>query len=299
MSKSLPFTYFGSKCRSFDFINSRLPRTRQYVEPFGGAGTILLNRDPVPVETYNDLLDDIPHFFRVLRDRPDELLESLRKTPYSRSEYESAIEQQAAGYPDCSDIERARLFFTVIQQSISSRQYGSDMSWSCAYSGLSGRGTDTTTATLKNKTDDVLPEIAGRLRDVQIESDDAIEVIKRNDRDTALFYLDPPYLPDTRHNSNNYKYELSEDRHRELASVLHSCDGYVAISGYPSDLYSELYADWNCYSDRQKNAGAWDESRQEVLWTNYDADKLGGEKIGDWPEPTRKGKQLTLTGAIG
>lgn len=297
MSKTLPFTYHGSKFRSFNFINSKLPRTRQYVEPFGGAGTILLNRNPVPVETYNDLHEDIPHFFRVLRDQPRELIGAVRKTPYSRDEYAHAIEQRRDGYPDCSDIERARLFFTIMQQSRSHRQHSGTGAWSYETTSTRGRGSDNTTAVYKRRVDE-LSEIAGRLTDVQIESREAIDVIESQDSDVAVFYVDPPYVRESRGSSTDYYgVEMSDEDHQGLATVLRECDGYVCLSGYGNGLYDGLFSDWEKHSAIAKSQEGEAESR-EVLWTNYDADGLGGQKIGDWPEPTRKGKQLTLTGAV-
>lgn len=299
MSKTVPFEYFGSKARSFDFINSKLPRTRQYIEPFGGAATLLLNRQPVPVETYNDLFDDIPHFFRVLRESPDELTAALRATPYSRAEYKHALEARSCGYPDCSDIERARLFFITMEQARSQRKSNCEASnWSSQIVGVRTRASDASTSTWKNKIDKHLPEVAGRLRDVQIESRDAIDVIGRHDRETATFYVDPPYVHTTRGSDDNYAFEMEEEDHRELADVLDGCCGYVAVSGYASDLYEDLYCEWYRYDEVDRFGSDDRATNQEVLWTNYDADELGGRKIGDWPEPTRKGKQLTLTGAI-
>lgn len=298
MSKALPFRYFGSKVRSFDFINSKLPKTRQYVEPFGGAGTILLNREPVPIETYNDLHDDIPHFFQVLRDQPDELLDALRKTPYSQSEHERAIEARDSGYPDCSDVERARLIFVAMQQSRSYRQYSGESSWSYTVVGTRKRGSDQTTHKWNRRLDD-LETIAGRLTDLQITSAPATDVIETHDSDVATIYVDPPYVAESRGSFDNYGLEMSHADHRELASVLNGCEGYVALSGYHSDLYDELYSHWNCYEAGEKGAGDGNGTRQEVLWTNYDADELGGEKIGNWPEPQRKGKQLPLSKTFG
>ena len=299
MSKILPFTYLGSKYRSFDFINDKLPRTRQYVEPYGGAATLLLNRRPVMIETYNDLRGDIPHFFRVLRNQTDELLTAIRQTPWSRDEFDEALALRVRGYPDCSDVERARLFFVCVQQSRSTDSArGSSEQWSYQVKGGPRDSNDCKTAKWKHRVNDALPEVAGRLTDVQIESKPAIEVIQIHDRDTATFYVDPPYPHTTRGNDQSYHLEMTEEDHRELASVLSDCEGYVALSGYNSDLYEELYSDWYRYTEREKSASEGEGKRREVLWTNYDADELGGRKIGDWPEPTRKGKQLTLTGAV-
>lgn len=299
MSKTIPFNYFGSKSHQFDFIDSKLPRTRQYIEPYGGVATVLINRDPVPVETYNDLHGDIPAFFKVLRDRPADLIDALRKTPYSREEYQYAIEQRRNGYPDCDDFERARLFFVIMQQSRSMRKFGDETSWSYAVKGA-GRptaGYDGTTAANKHRIEETLEHTAGRFRDVQIENRPAIDVIETHDRETATFYVDPPYPHPSRGSDDNYALEMSDADHRELAAVLDECEGYVAVSGYDGELYNALYDDWYRYDDKERPIGDG-ERRVEVLWTNYDADEIGGEKFGVWGEPRRKGKQLTLTGAV-
>lgn len=109
MSKCLPFRWYGGKYSHLDWLLPQLPDTKRYIEPFGGSGTVLLNRSPSPIEVYNDLDSDVTNFFKVLRDNRDELLEKIALTPFSREEFEYAIKNQ--GNEDLSDIEKARLFF--------------------------------------------------------------------------------------------------------------------------------------------------------------------------------------------
>lgn len=293
----MPFTYYGAKYSSFGFINSKLPRTRQYIEPFGGSGMVLLNRDPVPIETYNDLNGDIPHFFRVLRDQPDELMDALEKTPYSREEHTRAKELRAKGYPDCDDVERARLWFVLIQQSRSADQHHNPH-WSLSVNPGSG-SVDRTTSYWWLRLNKHLPDVAGRLRDVQVENGDALDIIETHDSPDATFYVDPPYVSGSRGNPDAYVHEMTDDEHRGLFELLDECEGYVAVSGYDSGLYSELYDSWNVDYDEERAASPdGDGNRQEVLWTNYDVDELGGKNIGDWSDPSRKGQQLTLRDSI-
>lgn len=104
-----------------------------------------------------------------------------------------------------------------------------------------------------------------RLRDVFIENDHAFDVIQRWDSADTLFYVDPPYLAETRsEGARGYAHEMSDEDHCALAEVLHSVQGMVILSGYPSRLYDELYSDWHrterkVVADRQRTA-------VEVLW---------------------------------
>jgi len=122
--------------------------------------------------------------------------------------------------------------------------------------------------------DEQLPLIVDRLRTVEIISRPAIEVIRKWDSETTLIYCDPPYLPSTRQkNSQNvYGREMGEGDHRELAEVLSSCDANVILSGYPSELYQELYSQWNrCEFDIANHASGGKRKDREVecLWLNF------------------------------
>jgi DNA adenine methylase len=67
-----------------------------------------------------------------------------------------------------------------------------------------------------------------------------------------VIYVDPPYLGDARGirvpyraRHGGYQYEFdTEAEHSRLAEVLHETPATVLLSGYPSDLYEELYGDW-------------------------------------------------------
>ncbi|WP_435077937.1 DNA adenine methylase [Halococcus sp. AFM35] len=109
MSKTLPFRWYGGKYSHLDFVLPQLPRTNQYVEPFGGSAAVLINREPSPVETGNDIDGDVVNFFEVLRESRDELLEAIAPTPFSREKLADAVERQHND--GLTDIERTRLFF--------------------------------------------------------------------------------------------------------------------------------------------------------------------------------------------
>src|SRR6266581_6978596 len=106
--KLIAFGWYGGKYSHLDWLLPLLPACHHYVEPFAGSAAVLLNREPSPVETYNDIDGEVVNFFRVLRDQREVLIEAIGLTPFSREEFELAISQPTQ---DLTDLERARRFF--------------------------------------------------------------------------------------------------------------------------------------------------------------------------------------------
>ena len=111
--KKIAFGWYGGKYSHLDWLLPLLPETKHYCEPFGGSAAVLVNRKPSPIETYNDIDGDIANFFRVLRNDKEKLLEAIGLTPFSREEFELAIQEPTE---PMSDLERARRFFVRARQ---------------------------------------------------------------------------------------------------------------------------------------------------------------------------------------
>lgn len=105
--------WYGGKYSHLDWLLPLLPKTTHYCEPFGGSAAVLINREPAPVETYNDIYSDVVNFFRVLREQKEELIEAIGLTPFSRAEFEAAIKEDPA---KLSELERARRFYILARQ---------------------------------------------------------------------------------------------------------------------------------------------------------------------------------------
>ena len=97
--------YYGGKWRLAPWIISHFPPHICYVEPFCGAASVFLRKPPAEFEVINDLDGEVVNFFRVLRDRTDELIRAIVATPYSRAEYDEAW--QTVEEP----LERARRYY--------------------------------------------------------------------------------------------------------------------------------------------------------------------------------------------
>lgn len=277
--KLLPFRWYGGKYSHLDFLLPQLPQTHQYVEPFGGSAAVLINREPSPVETYNDLDGDVVTFFKVLRENRDELLEKIALTPFSREELAHAVEQK--NNDELSDLEQARLFFVRAGQTRSGlAQEATPGRW--AYCKTTSRREMSGAVSRWHGRLEQLHNVADRLRRVQIENKPAIEAVERHDDEETLFYCDPPYVHESRGDTNSYGFEMTDEDHRELAEALRNCEGKVAVSGYQCDLYEEIYEEegWERIDAEEKTMHTTKDDRQESLWINYEPPNRDNVQIG-------------------
>jgi DNA adenine methylase len=265
--KLIAFGWYGGKFSHLDWLLPLLPECVHYCEPFGGSAAVLLNREPSPVETYNDIDGEVVNFFNVLRSGKEELIYAIGMTPFSRQEFQIAIKSNGNG-KDLSDIERARRFFvrarqvrTGLAQTASVGRWANCLATSRA--GMAGAVSRWLGSV------EGLEYIATRLLRVQIENDNALDVIRRYDSKDTLFYCDPPYPHESRGDSKAYGFEMKNEDHEQLAAILSSVKGKVAISGYKCDLMDRLYKGWYVHVAKTKKALSIKSDRTEMLWTNY------------------------------
>ena len=257
-----PMPYFGGKQTLGPRIAELLPAHRHYVEPFCGSLAVLLAKRPSPMETVNDLDGDLMTFWRVLRDRPADLARACQLTPHSRTEHAASYDRDG-----CDDLERARRVWVCLTQGRAGMLRPAGWRHFCD-ADKSGAGMPGNLAGYVRR----IGPAAERLAHVSLEALPALEVVaKFSGYGGALLYVDPPYLGSTRV-SGGYRHEMkSEHQHRELAEALHGCAAAVVLSGYPSQLYDELYGDWERVeldaSTGQATKGEWSQ-RTEVVWSN-------------------------------
>lgn len=264
--KLIAFGWYGGKYSHLDWLLPLLPKCHHYCEPFAGSAAVLLNRSPSPIETYNDLDGEVANFFRVLRTSKAQLVEAIGLTPFSREEFGLACELD----PEQSPLERARRFYVrarqvrtgLAQTATIGRWANCKLTSRAGMSGVISRWLGAV---------EDLPEIAERLLRVQIENRPAVDVIRLYDSPGTLFYCDPPYVHDTRGDDSAYGFEMSDKQHHELAEVLASAKGMVAISNYQCALMEKLYPPpkWTKLVSRERTIHSTKGTRVEALWVNY------------------------------
>ncbi len=268
--KLIAFGWYGGKFSHLDWLMPLLPECHHYCEPFAGSGAILLNREPSPIETYNDLDGEVVNFFRVLREQKEAVIDALSLTPFSREEFAIACEVD----PNLTPLERARRFY------VRARQVRTGLAQTASI-GRWANCKDTSRAGMSGVVSrwlggiDKLDTIANRLLRVQIENRPAIDVINLYDSPTTLFYCDPPYIHETRGDSKAYGYEMTNADHEQLAIVLNKAVGKVAISNYDCELMNDLFpaSKWHKRFSAEKTIHSTKDTRQEVVWLNYDPAK--------------------------
>jgi len=250
--------YFGGKWAIAPWILPYLPPHRVYVEPFGGAASILLRKPRSRIEIYNDLDEEIVNIFRVVQDpiMCQQLIRRLRRTPYSRREFELAFQASH------NAIIRAQRAITRSYQSFHheslfnprKRTFGDALH----RSGGDGRSHGWVNYPR------ALVTISNRLRGVVIDCQPALKVIRAQDASDTLFFVDPPYMPSTRSKSG-YRHEMTEDEHFMLLETLRAAQGFVVLAGYPSSLYDRMLHDWHRVVCPHRAAFS-NRLRTEVLW---------------------------------
>lgn len=259
--------WHGGKWRLAPWIIGHFPEHRIYVEPFGGAASVLLRKERSYSEIYNDLDDGVVNLFRIIRDEATaaRLIDLLEKTPFARRDFEQAYEVSE------EPIEEARRL--IIRSFMG---FGSDGHNRAVSTGFRSNGNRNYTTPAHDWANypEKLKLIVKRFQGVVVEGRDANDVMAQHDRQTTLHYVDPPYMPETRSDKSRrggskyhaYAHEMTTTDHHRLLDFLKGLDGMVVISGYESGLYTQMLDTWTVMRRDALADGA--RPRTECLWIN-------------------------------
>jgi DNA adenine methylase len=269
--------YFGGKWQLRHWIIEHFPPHRFYAEPFAGAASVLLGKEPCKDgEIINDLNGDVINLFRVMqsKDQAEDLMGRLEWTPYAQSEL------ALSSKPTDDPIEKARRmvvrsFFGIEVAGMETRGTGFRMgNVDLRREDQEGKRTFRNCARDWANWKDALPLIRERLKHVMIYQRDALEFIDLMDSGQCLLYVDPPYHPFTRSESR-YAVDFTADQHAALVERLLRCQSMVVLSGYDCAEYIDLHrAGWE-KAEKDSRANMSLRRRKECLWINPAAQRGG------------------------
>lgn len=268
-----PLKWHGGKHYLANRIIALMPAHTHFVEPYFGGGAVLLAKDPEGVsEVVNDLNGWLSNFWRVLRNAQqfEHFKRRADTMPMSESLWKAAVAKMAA-QPDVRQhdaVTAALMFFVRARQSRPGlMQYFATLSRTRTRRGMNEQASSWLTAI------EGLPAVHDRLKRVVILNRPALQVIQEQDGANTLFYLDPPYLPETRTTTDSFgAFEMSRADHEVLLAKIKSCIGKVMLSGYPSELYNTQLSDWNRHDFDLPNNAAGGERKSrmtESVWCNF------------------------------
>lgn len=256
----------GGKYYLSEFIINHFPNNyaeMTYVELFGGAASVLTNKNRSIREIYNDLHAPTANIFLNLVKRPDEFIELISELEYKEESFQAA---KLAGLVFQYDYLPSAVSELVLRR-MSRGGMKQHFSWSERLRG--GRPGDLNAwETFKS----LLPKIAERMKGVEILNDSAASLVPKYNDSNTLIYLDPPYVKTTRTSKSVYDCEMTDEEHRQLATAVLASTAKIIVSGYDCPLYKELYKGWRVVKKEVPNnsgQGKKKQRRVECIWLNY------------------------------
>lgn len=239
-----PFAFVGGKHSIAPLLRQFFPKQYcTYIEVFGGSGALLLTLPPshTDCEVFNDYDEHLVNFWLVVKNRPQELIQTLEAMPYARAFRARLVAEWKRGNYGATDVERAaRWFFLIRSTVVPSLQKLT----SVTFRGPSWRGDKESmrdpAVTFRRATDQ-LEMVAARFRRVTIEQFDFEPLMRLYDRPGCFFFCDPPYLASEAYYRGT---GFCQKDHARFAQAANSVRASVLIT-YALDSRSEpLLREW-------------------------------------------------------
>lgn len=216
-----PFKWVGGKSRLRKHIVPLIPHHTCFVDMFAGAAWVLFGKAPSDVEVLNDRDEDLITFFRVVKEKPEELIESFDLELVARSEFERLA---ALDPNELTDVQRAHRFYYLIMAG-----WGGELAYPRFQTSITDGGHGNRLfGAIKNLRKRIEP-VYKRLSTVIIENFDWKDCLAQYDSLKTCIYVDPPYPG----NKCNYAHNMRDwETHYELYNQLRNAKSKWIISSY-------------------------------------------------------------------
>lgn len=273
MSLTRPLVkYYGSKWNLAPLIIQQFSSNHEkYVDVFGGSAAVLLQKEKKGTEVYNDINEDLVNLFMVVRnkDLAKELADAIYLTPWARAEFVSSYEKTD------DSIERARRL--LVRAFMGYGSIGALSNTGFRWLVDSDKEKTTLNRFCNHLPNDIINAFK-RLQQVQIESLDYRVLVERYDSETTQFYFDPPYMHETRAETNVYDGEMTTSDHEEFLNVALNVKGFAVISGYESELYLDTLRGWRLVKKKDKSITG-STSFTECIWVSPKCDTAKAQTV--------------------
>lgn len=252
-----PLAWLGGKSRLADRIIDRIPEHTAYCEVFAGAAWVLFKKPESKVEIINDINSDLTNLYRCVKYHLAELVLQFRWMLVARDEFDRFLKTPA---DTLTDIQRAARFFYLAKTSFGARINKPTY-------GISATGAPRLNLL---RIEEDLSEAHLRLARVFIENKPYDQVIRRFDKPSTFFYVDPPYW-DCESDYGEGLFSKADFGH--LAGLLGALKGKFILSLNDTPGVRETFANFRIETvkTRYSISGSSKQEAAEVLISNFDA----------------------------
>lgn len=250
------FTYMGNKLDLADWIIPHFPPHKIYIEVFGGTFSIGLNKPKSHIEIYNDLNKSLSNLFHIVRTRYEEFCKQVDQFILAEEWYRMFHHNHDSE----DELEDAVRYYFVMCLTFRGKYDG----------GFSYIKEKSYTEIFERKRGN-LNDIHKRLKNVIITNKDCFTIVKQNNSEDTLLYLDPPYV-NTEGYYKNLAGEFGVTEHIKLRDLLTKHKGYWFLSYEDDMLVCDLYREYIIHR-KEITRGSSGVKKTEVLITNYKPQK--------------------------
>jgi DNA adenine methylase len=246
-------SYIGGKNRLAKRVIEIFPEHTTYVEAFAGGAQVFFRKEPSAVEVLNDLDGELVNLYRCAQQHYEELLRYFKFVVVSRTWFDLLKRSDPA---TLTDIQRAARYLYLLRNCFAS----------IVRNPVYHRNVIQPPSFNLDRLPELIENAHKRLERVQIECAPYEEVIRRFDRSSSLFYLDPPYW-----GRKLYRHNFSEADFEKLATELKKIRGKFVLSLNDVPEVRKLFEGFyfqgvELHYTSQKEAGR---RYKEVLITNF------------------------------
>lgn len=220
-------------------------------------------------EVVNDLDKSLTNLWRVWQSQDlfEQFKRQVEAVPVSREHFLKATAQEPE-QGAANNVDQAVALFIRLRQSM----MGLGKTWAPLSRARVRRGMNEQASAWLTAVEG-LQEVHKRLQGIVLENVDVISFLLKYDGPNTLFYIDPPYMPETRC-KDLYGQEMPVEKHKELLDTCLGLSAGIILSGYSCPTYLEKLGGW-CRTDvvlKSAMTKAKEKpDRTECIWTNFEA----------------------------